>query len=393
MSTIPFALPADPLLGGSLSTGLTGLPQPLPGLRPPSPLLGLPYTKPITSLASQVPVGVGRAAAADALNLGASGASAAGRGGGGLLSRLPGALPSIARGPNVWSTLGTGAKFTRGLGAGILGEAGSRIIDATNIGGQNSNVEQGLQGAAQGAALGALVGAPFFGVGAGVGAAAGGAIGGALGVLGNTLGLGGGGEDEDAPDPIEILGSGIQAAQLAPDQTEEILQTYEVLTALAEMQPEGEARDAAMAQAFDQSAAMILQAMQQKEQVASQAANTFALQAQAQDIFAPLAQDITDSSMLYANAMRGIRDNLPESYRGIADATVARELSSAQRLASAYQAQAAVTPVINQLTQYQQDYNNLAAQQFSQALAQQAAGGSAALGGSTSDVLAALTPQ
>ena len=348
--------------------------------------------RPFANMAGQAAASLPRFATGAGGDILAESAALGGGGGGGILSRLPG-LGSISRTAGTWGELGTAAKLGRGLGAGILGEVGSRAFDAWTPGSHNSNLEQGLQGAAQGAALGAVVGAPFFGIGAVPAAAIGALGGGALGVLGNVLGLGGDdGEDSKAADPVTILGNGIAAAQLDPDTTEEILQAYEVMTALAEAQPEGDARDQAMAQAFNTSAEMILQAMQQKEQMASQATNTLALQAQAQDIFAPLAQDITDSSMLYANAMKGIRDTLPESYRPIADATVARELSSAQRLASAYQAQAAVTPVVNRLTQYQQDYNNLAAQQFSQALAQQAAGGSASLGGSTSDVLAALTP-
>ena len=103
----------------------------------------------------------------------------------------------------------------------------------------------------------------------------------------------------------------------------------------------------------------------------------------------PLAQDIDASGAMYANAIAGIRDQLPESYRGIADASVARESSSASRLADAYRAQAALTPMYNQMTQYQQDQNSFAAQLFSQQMAQQAAGYNG--GGSTSAQAQAIT--
>lgn len=373
-------MPRDPLLGGALSTGPTALPRPmgLPGIGA-SALADLPYTRPITSLASQVPVGAGRQAATSALGLGQQ---AAGRG---VLSRLP-SMGGLIQGGSAASRLGAGVG---GLGFGVAGAVGSHVIDRLNPGGQNSNLEQGLQGAATGAGIGAglgLLGGPLAPLTSSAGALIGGVAGGALGVLGNIFG-GGGGEDEPESTPLDILGNAITAAGLTPDQTEEVLQTYEVMTALAESAEEGEARDAAMAQAYDAAAQMVLQKMQEKEMVAGLGGgNMLALQAQAQDIFAPVAQNTEDAGRMYAAALQGSMADLPPEYRAIAQNTATRELSSSQRLADAYRAQAAVIPAISQLTQYQNDYNALAAQMFQQATQQQMGGGQ-----QTADVAALLT--
>lgn len=367
--------PVIPSLNFGAPTGLASLPGASGGILArglPSAGLAARTIPTGTTLASQVPVGVGRAAAADALALGG------GRAAGGLAARLP----SAAGAAGVASRLAPFSAKAAGIG-GLAGSLGSALIDRTNIGGQNSNIEQALQGAALGAGLGAGFGP--------AGALIGGLGGGALGVLGNVLGFGGGGGEDDAPDPIEILSNGISAAGLSPDQTEEVLETYEVMTALAEMQPEGDARDAAMQQAFDAASAMILQAMQQKELASGigGGVNQLALQQQAADIFEPLAQSTQDSARMYAAALGGI-EGLPPEYRAIAENTAARELSSADRLANAYRAQAAVMPAINQLTQYQRDYNALAAQMFQQAQAQSLQG---AGGGATTDISQYLVPQ
>src|SRR5688572_13861626 len=87
----PFAMPADPFLGGNLGigrTGLQGLGQ-LPGMGQ------LPFARGINGLAGQVPMGVGSNAltAANALRPAGAMAEAAG-GAGGLLSRLP-SMPKL----------------------------------------------------------------------------------------------------------------------------------------------------------------------------------------------------------------------------------------------------------------------------------------------------------
>lgn len=413
--------PIDPLAGGSLgigATGLNGIPQ-LPGVGtlpyagpfgsagvPGLPNIGAQaFTRlgPVNGLAGQVPVGVGQeaASAASALRPFAN----AGSSGGSLASRAAGLIPRVATAnPNATGlarylapgVTGRAALGRAGLG-GAAGMLGSNLIDTLDIGGQNSNLEQGLQGFAQGAGLGAGIGSVVPGLGTGLGVAIGGIGGGAIGVLSNIFG--GGGDDGEAADPVTVLATAIQQAGLTPDYTEAVLQTYETQMALAEGL-EGDAREAAEANAYNTASQMILQYMAQQQQAQQQApidaANTLAMQQQAQQIFQPLADDIRTSSNLYAQAMSGIRDQLPESYRAVSDATVARELTSADRLANAYQAQAALTPVVQQLTRYQQDQDAFAQQMFSQALAQQAAamnaGGYGSAGAVNSDLLSQLVP-
>lgn len=327
---------------------------------------------PINGLASQVPVGVGRTAANQALSLGGEAAS----GGGGILSRLP-SLPSLALREGMTPM---GAAFRVGGGA-TLGQLGSGLVDQLNPGGQNSNVEQALQGAALGAGIGGGVGSVVPGIGTGVGALVGGGIGAVGGILGNMFG-GGGGKDQASPE--DVLANAIQTAGLDAVASENVLQVYETQMALAEGL-EGDAKKQAQ-DAARQAAGQQILAEVAKQQSQAQALSgaggpsTLALQQQAAQIFQPLAQDIRSGAGLYAQAMQGIMPNLPDSYKGIAQAQVAREVTSADKLANAYIAQAALTPVAQQLTQYQRDQQQYANQLFSQMLAQQAAG---ATGGGT----------
>jgi hypothetical protein len=282
---------------------------------------------------------------------------------------------------------------------GVLGGVGANLADQLNIGGNDSVLDQ----FATGAAFGGISGGAFGGVGALVGAP----VGGAVNVLGNALGLWGNDTPEaDKPEPIEVLATAIQTANLSPDEEEAILQTYETNMALAE-QYEGDQREQAEQLALDQAGQLVLVAMQRRQQQAQQAQgggmggpDMLALQQQAADIFEPIAQDIETNAGLYAQAMQGIRPNLPASYQSVSDAQVARELSSADKLANAYRAQAALTPVVNSLTQYQQDQNAFASQLFQQMQAQQAAAmaqGGLGMGGvgvgGAGDLLAQLQPQ
>lgn len=279
----------------------------------------------------------------------------------------------------------TKATAGKALGYAGLGMLGSGLADRYTPGSHNSNIEQGLQGAALGAGTGAAIGSVVPGLGTGIGAAVGGIAGGAIGVLSNVFG--GGGEAADPREQgEEILANAIMQAGIDDAAASQIIDTYDTLLALSEGL-EGDEKAAAEAAALDQAGQLVLGALQTREQTSAAATNTLALQQQAGAIFQPLADDIRQSTLAYANAMGGIRDQLPDEYRAIADATVAREMSSGNKLADAYMAQAAITPVVNQLTQYQQDFNSYAAQLFAQQLAQ-----GAAAGGGQADISALLQP-
>lgn len=369
--TFGYPTPVDPLLGGSLSTGptgLSGLVGQVPGLGMNLPGVGsLPYT------------------------------SGAGGGAGGLGARLASVAPNVSGFglPEGMGLMGAARAAGPYVAAGQLANMG---FDKLTPGSHNSNVEQGLQGAATGAGIGAGIGA-LGGLGVAdwltipVGAGVGGVIGGALGVLGNTFGWGGDKKDDSQSikeKGEEILGRAITTAGLDDATTAQILDTYEVQLQFAEAL-DGKDKEAAQVQALNAASQMVLNAMGQRQQGTQDASNVLAIQAMANQTFQPIADDIRSGAAAYGTAMQGIRPNLPAMMQPIADMTLARELTSADRLANAYQAQAAMTPILQQLTQYQKDQQNLAAQQFSQMLAQQAAGGGTGMnGGSTQDVLAAL---
>lgn len=190
----------------------------------------------------------------------------------------------------------------------------------------------------------------------------------------------GGGDKSGEENPEKLLAEAIEAAGLDPATTEDIYDQYQVAMMLADAEPDETQREEDKKAIFQQASQMVLMKMQEKEMMGGAGAgggnaNMLALQSQAQDIFAPLASDIEQSSVAYGNAMKGIREYLPEQFRAINDATVARELTSADRLANAYRAQASVVPAMNQLTQYQRDYQAMANTMFQRATSGQPGGG------------------
>lgn len=376
-----------PMFGPPVPLGPVGngfMPPAAPLAAPLAPAVGANPLSLGGGLASRVPVGVGQQAFSQAMGLGG--------GGGGV--RLP-SLPSLPRPPGLPGGglnpggLSAGRLAMRGLGGFTAGSIGSSLVDQLNPGGQNSNIEQGLQGAALGAGIGAAAGAPLLGIGAVPGALIGGAIGGVAGVVSNFFGGGG----DDGPDPAEreeMLASAITEAGLDDFTTAQILDTYEASLAFAAAEEDDDLRAQKEAAALQQAEGMVLQAIQSRQNLTGPGGaggmDLLALQAQAQQTFEPLAQSIQDTGSVYATAMGGLRDQLPPEYQAIADSMVAREVTSSTRLADAYRAQAAMTPIVQRLTQYQQDQAAFANQMFQQALAQQAAGGGA------TDVSALLQP-
>lgn len=404
-SLLPPSTPgAAPLRGiGSLFTGSAG-PSGLPPVNGRGALASLNQLRPINGLASQVPQGAGANAlsAANALRPAAGGAArAGGSGASGLVSQLAGSRGTMAAArSSLPGALGAGGfKGTLARSAPIF--ASDLAASALFGEGDEGFGEQAGRGFVRGAGWGAVaapavaaipgvnvVGVPLVALASGIT----GTIGAALDVLDAGKWFGGGGDDTPAVDPDEVLANVLSTASLDDATNAQIMDSYAIQMQMASTLEDKQARADAEAAALTSAASMALEALQTRDQATSAASNILALQSQAQEIFEPLAQDIQMGAGLYAEAMGGLRDRLPESYRGIADATVARELTAADRLANAYRAQAAITPVVNQLTQYQQDYNNYAAQMFSQSLAQQAAGGIGAggLGPSAQDVQAAL---
>lgn len=398
--TQPWASTFQPIIPRGLpSLGQSGLGS-LPGSAGGILARGLPQASLIPrslpgfasggGLAAQVPVGVGQQAfnAASALGGGGGGTSAAqALGRAGARASLPGAL---------------GATGMSGFAARAGLPIASGFAANTIFGkGDENPLTEAARGFTSGAGWGAaaapfvasipgvnLVGLPLLGAAAGVT----GLVGAGLDLLDAGSWFGGGDKKPAAPEAEEVLAQAMQEANLSPDQMESILEQYEVGMIFANAAESDEEREALAKQVYTQATQQVLMLAGQQDlmaQAGGGAGNMLALQAQAQDIFDPLAQNIEQSGAMYANAMRGIRDQLPAEFQAITDANVARELSSSQKLANAYRAQAAVTPALNQLTQYQRDYNALAAQAMQQAQAAGLSGGGAA----TTDIAAMLAPQ
>lgn len=397
-----------------LTSGLASLPgssggilaRGLPSVASVTPLAESTATRAIPGLfsggglASQVPTGLGQEAltAANALRPAAGSLAEQAVTGSGLnAARLAGAAGTASL-PGVLGAAGLKGGLARAAVPMATGYAANAIFGKGDEGFGTQAGRGFLAGAGWGVpAAGAvaaipgvnLVGVPLIAAAAGIT----GMIGAALDLLDAGKWFGGGGKDDTpAVDPDAVLTNILQTAQLDADTTAQIMDAYSINMQMAATIEDKTQRAATEAQALQTAGQMALQALQSRDQASTSASNTLALQSQAQSIFAPLANDITESSRLYADAMARIAPTLPDSYRGIADASVARELSSSQKLAAAYQAQAQVAPYIQQLTQYQQDQNSYAAQMFQQAMAQQAAGGGTTLGPSAQDVIAQLQP-
>lgn len=384
---------------GRASTLASQVPQYVPGAqqaRAAFPMgAGLP-----TSL---LPGGAGAEASAAANGLRGTGSSLASR----LLPNalrpaegaLTGKAASTAFKASLPGVLGTSrlARGGAGLATGLAADFAADKVFGTE---DESVARQAGRGFVRGAGWGlpvsgalaatgvGAVGVPLVAIASGIT----GTIGAALDVLdaGKWFGGGGGEDAEPAVNPDEILGTIMETAQLDPAMAAQISDQYSILMQLAAVEEDDTIRAQAEAQALQTAGSLVLDALGQRDAISSDASNMLALQSQARDIFEPLAQDIEGSAAMYGQAFQGIRDSLPESMRGIADYQTAQELSSGNRLANAYRAQAAITPMVDRLTQYQQDFNSYAAQQFAQAMAQQAAGQGASLGPSSADVQAQL---
>lgn len=390
---------------GRASTLASQVPTHIPGSAAARAILpgggGLP-----TSL---LPAGAGAEATLAAQGLRGAGASAGGRLGGFALRGL-GSAEGVPAGLGFRGAMAAGrgalpgvlatsrlARGAAGLGSGLVADFAADKLFGTE---DESIAQQAGRGFTRGAGWGVvaapalaatgigIAGLPLVAVAAGIT----GTIGAAMDVLdaGKWFGGGSGEDKEEAVQPDEIISTIFEVAQLDPGTQAEIMQQYGVLMAMSETTDDKELKAQMQMQALQTVGDLTLQSIGQRDQIAASASDTLALQAQARDIFEPLARDIESSSVMYADAMKGISGSLPEQYRGIAEHQALQQQYTGSRLADAYRAQAAITPVVDRLTQYQQDFNNYSAQQFSQALAQQAAGGSASLGPSATDVQAQL---
>ena len=263
---------------------------------------------------------------------------------------------------------GWGAAARMG-GYGALGTLGSSLIDRTNVGGQNSNWEQGLQGAAMGAGVGAGVGSVFPVVGTALGAGIG-AIGGAgLGVLGNVFGWGDG--DEPA-DPREQLDSYLSNVNLSTEAQRNIREQFEMEMMFAE---ESEDPDAARQLALASAQEGIRQYWATEAQAEEQAERAMAFQMAAQQYMAPRLSEMTRMQEAFSGYIEGIADTLPPEYQPIARLTAHQGRAATERTAAAYANQIATMGQTNAIQQYYGDVQNMAAQQLSAGIAQGVGGG------------------
>ena len=358
-----------------------------PTLSAPLPQIGRTATQNLSGLfrspAGAIPRGV-TAPATGSLPYAASGGglrgalgsatSAIGRlGGGGGGAGLRGALTGVS---------GRALLGRAGIGA-FAGSIGSNVIDRFNPGGQNSNIEQGLQGAAMGAGIGAGVGSVVPVIGTALGAGIGGAIGGGLGIAGNVFGWGG---EEERTDPRDQLNTWLGSVNITPDAARTIREQFEMEMLFAE---DAEDKDAAQAQAL-QNAQLGIQQMWATEQAqAQQAERALAFQMSAQQYMAPHLTQMRETQNALSNYLESTASSLPPEFQPIARLTAHQGRAGAERMISAYANQVAAMSQTNALEQFYADSRNMAAQQLSAGIAQGVGGG----GMSSTDLLAALTPQ
>lgn len=321
-------------------------------------------------------------------------------------------LGSLFTAPTASRTLGTLGRFGRVGGASLaptLGLMGAGVIDRAFQG--NAPAEQAAQGGAIGAGLGAGAalgaGGSIAGIGAlplaGIGAAGVAAGVGTHALLESIFGKQGSDVDPVKLGPVsqlfEMYERANEAGAVIPESVyEEAARTYRVLSSMGEQDEDGKPTDETKASALNAAKQVIAEAALNPQAQGGfgqpSAADLMALQQQAAEIFQPIIDDTRASGAAYAQAVNSLVPDLPAAFQPIAQLGIAREMAGANRLANAYQAQAQLLPVADRLTRYQQDIDNLAAQQFQQIIAAGmqgvGGGGFGGMGGQT-DLGALLT--
>jgi len=285
-------------------------------------------------------------------------------GGGGILSRLTSGLgdssfPGAFLGPKALG--GTGEFGLGKLAVGpILGTlAGSAVENLGKPDSTSGDIAQAFGTGLKTAGLGASVGAPFEVIGAIPGAIGGFAVG-FGGSLAHSL-FGGGTQQGPSADQLKgTLGTLAAQATLDPGTYQQMFDTYKTLGI------QGTTTDAKGNQvstgkpATDQEIAQkILGQVQQdaaaKQQNQQQLANTYltnqanaqyqmALQAQAQDFFAPYGNAILQSGIEGSKIMKNLASTAPPGYRDIWNNQADMMANDALRTYGAYGAQIAAAP-------------------------------------------------
>lgn len=225
-------------------------------------------------------------------------------------------------------------KFGR-AGAGLgIGVVGNLLSGAT--GGNESMLGRFFSGAGMGGGLGAI-GGPQSAV-----------IGGLIGGLGNAL-MGGGEAGESADDRFaNVLGQ----TSFDDETRSEFQVMYEILK-------ETTGDDQA---ALSQVGQAMIQRMMEQDNAQAAQAKMLATQALTAQFFQPFTKQLLDSAQQRATIGENLAESLPENYRGIARMQNAASLDNATRTANAYAAQSQLLPAMAAI-QYQQGLAQQAAQQ------------------------------
>lgn len=273
---------------------------------------------------SSIPAGPTSAFPRAAATLGDDLAAAAGGTAGGARGLLSRVTSGMSAPTSLRSGLGRGAV---GLGISM---AGNYLGEAA--GGNESIMGRLLSGAGAGGGIGAFAGPK------------GALIGAVLGGLGNAL-LGAG---DDGPAPDDVLTNALQYSGLTPESQNRITAVYKVMSELGD---ETEALNLAGQLIMDE-----MTAAQQHEQDLQTMLATQALTA---EFFQPFTQQLLDAANLRAGITEQMAASLPGPYQAVARQQAVTGLSSAQRLAAAYDQQAQLLPVmhlaeLNRQRQFQQ---------------------------------------
>lgn len=242
--------------------------------------------------------------------------------------------------------------------------------------GKDSLIEQVLQGATAGGAIGGIAGAPLLGIGALPGAALGAAGGGLLAAVGSLFG---GDDKSSASKKLQNL---LTSSGLPEDIRNELQVTFDILSQTTD-------EETALAQVGQLALSRIQESRTQEDQLQK----SLAMQMLASQFSQPFAEDLLNTANTRVGVVEQLLPSLPPEYRPVALNSANAQLSSAQRLASAYGAQAQLLPGVDALRQQQSALSQAAAQQLSQALAGADTTGLGGLGGAGGGGLAELIAQ
>jgi hypothetical protein len=273
------------------------------------------------------------------------------------LTALGSKSPAAARGASWLAAhpkIAGGGTAAAGVAAGMVARP---LVDALNIGGEDSYWDNVLTGGAGMAATGAGVGS-FFGP---MGALAGGALGGGIGMLASGLsykGSAGSQFSKEANKLAQQLTTTADALGLSGEARAELNEQFLTAQALANADPKNPNIEL-LRQSYGTLLAQLPSAKQRQTRTSSTAANALATQAAISQYARPYVDGSVESAKFRANALNSLANSVGQT-TGMGDSLRARAIDAetyGRDIANSWARSLAVAPTIQAMNENLDYYN------------------------------------